>query len=40
MRQAEDVMHHERGLREIKLVSHQQAIARWKADGPGWRHVA
>jgi hypothetical protein len=41
MIQAEQVMH--RGdlhLRELKLVSKNKAIARWKAGELGWRRVA
>ncbi len=39
--EAEQAMHgHRVPLREVKVVSHHQAIARWKAGGLGWRRVA
>ncbi len=39
--EAEHVMHgHRVPLREVKVVSQHQAIARWKAGGLGWRRVA
>jgi hypothetical protein len=31
---------HGRRLREVKVVSRHQAIARWKAGELGWRRVA
>lgn len=41
MHQAADAMRcHGRRLREVKLVSHQEAVARWRADGQSWRRVA
>jgi hypothetical protein len=27
-------------LREVKVVSRHQAVARWKAGGMGWQRVA
>ena len=39
--EAEHVMHgHRMPLREVKVVSQHQAIARWKAGELGWRRVA
>jgi hypothetical protein len=39
--EAEQVIHgHRVALREVKVVSQHQAIARWKAGGLGWRRVA
>ena len=42
--EAEQAMHGHRGrrvpLREVKVVSQHQAIARWKAGELGWRRVA
>jgi hypothetical protein len=41
MIEAEQAMHrHGLHLREIKVVSQHQAIARWKAGEPGWQRVA
>jgi hypothetical protein len=41
MIQAEQAMHrHGSKLREIKVVSRHQAIARWKAGEMGWQRVA
>jgi hypothetical protein len=41
MLEAEQAMrHHTRQLREVKVVSQHQAIARWKASELGWRRVA
>jgi hypothetical protein len=38
---AEQAMHGNRvPLREVKVVSQHQAIARWKASELGWRRVA
>jgi hypothetical protein len=39
--EAEQAMHrHGNRLREVKVVSFHQAIARWKASELGWRRVA
>ena len=39
--EAEHAMHgHRVPLREVKVVSQHQAIARWKAGELGWRRVA
>lgn len=39
--EAEQAMHgHGVPLREVKVVSQHQAIARWKAGELGWRRVA
>jgi hypothetical protein len=39
--EAEQAMYrHGNRLREVKLVSHHQAIARWKIGGEGWQRVA
>lgn len=39
--EAEQAMHgHRVPLREVKVVSQHQAIARWKAGELGWRRVA
>jgi hypothetical protein len=39
--EAEQAMHGNRApLREVKVVSQHQAIARWKAGQLGWRRVA
>jgi hypothetical protein len=39
--EAEQAMQsHGRHLREVKVVSRHQAIARWKASELGWRRVA
>lgn len=41
MAEAEQAMQHDvRQLREVKIVRHHQAIARWKASELGWRRVA
>lgn len=41
MIEAEQAMQtHGRHLREVKVVSRHQAIARWKASELGWRRVA
>jgi hypothetical protein len=41
MIEAEQAMHrHGLHLREIKVVSQHQAIARWKAGELGWQRVA
>jgi hypothetical protein len=41
MIEAEQAMRHDvRRLREVKVVRHHQAIARWKASELGWRRVA
>ncbi len=41
MIEAEQAMHcHGRHLREVKVVSRNKAVARWKADGLRWRRVA
>ena len=41
MIEAEQVIQtHGRHLREVKVVSRHQAIARWKASELGWRRVA
>jgi hypothetical protein len=34
------IQSHGRQLREVKVVSRHQAIARWKASELGWRRVA
>lgn len=40
MAEAERAMRrHGRHLREVKVVSHHRAIARWKAGELGWRRV-
>ena len=40
MIEAEQAMqNHGSQLREVKVVSRHQAIARWKAAGLGWRRV-
>lgn len=39
--EAEEAMHrHGSQLREVKVVSRHQAVARWKAGGMGWQRVA
>ena len=39
--EAEQAMHrHGNQLREVKVVSRHQAIARWKIGGEGWQRVA
>jgi hypothetical protein len=41
MIEAEQAMHdHGNRLREVKVVTRHQAIARWKAGELGWRRVA
>jgi hypothetical protein len=41
MIEAEQAMRHNaRQLREVKVVSQHQAVARWKASELGWRRVA
>lgn len=41
MLEAEQAMqNHDGQLREVKVVSRHQAIARWKASELGWRRVA
>ena len=41
MIEAEQAMHrHGNQLREVKVVSRHQAIARWKASELGWQRVA
>jgi hypothetical protein len=41
MIEAEQLMHrHDLHLREVKLVSRNKAIARWKAGELGWKRVA
>ena len=41
MIEAEQAIHqHGRRLREVKVVTRHQAIARWKAGDLGWRRVA
>jgi hypothetical protein len=41
MIEAEHAMHHQgRQLREVKLVSKNRAVARWRADELHWRRVA
>ena len=41
MIEAEQAIHSQgRYLREVKVVSRHQAIARWKAGEMGWRRVA
>jgi hypothetical protein len=41
MIEAEQIMHrHGLRLREVKLVSRNKAVARWKAGDLGWRRVA
>jgi len=41
MIEAEQAMqNHGSQLREVKVVSRHQAIARWKASELGWRRVA
>ena len=39
--EAEQAMHdHGRNLREVKLISRNKTLARWKADELHWRRVA
>ena len=41
MIEAERAMHrHGRYLREVKVISRNKAVARWKADELRWRRVA
>jgi hypothetical protein len=41
IKEAEEAIHrHGRHLRQVKVVSHHKAIARWKSDEVGWRRVA
>lgn len=40
IREAEQAMHGELHLRQVKVVSRHTAIARWKAGELGWRRVA
>lgn len=41
MREAEQAIHRDRGhLREVKVISRNKAVARWKAENFHWRRIA
>lgn len=40
MVKAQQAMHRPGHLREVKVVSQKEAIARWRASDVGWRRVA